>query len=266
MSGPIQLSWFADPYPELLPIWLIAFGLEAMLFGVVYPITQNAPGFQRVSRVERIIATAGVALGYLFLTLSVLRTSYAAYAVYLHLLFRGVEGAAAPHLYVKVYDLLKGNGYGGSLGTKVKHKLAVLFVLALGAYLAVKAVVGMPQIGGYWYNLGMVYTVVVASVTALAVRWRYREISDELNSGVVMGLALCIAGAQVYGFTLAGDIALTVAGSVVYAIGFWASAYYHIDSVVTSSSPPTTGRCPHCQQPLPPDQQPKFCPHCGNSV
>lgn len=266
MSGPIQLSWFADPFPELLPIWLIAFGLEAMLFGVIYPITRNAPGFQRVSRLERIITAGGVALGYLFLTLSVLRTSYAAYAVYLHLLFRGVEGAAAPHVYVKIYDFLSGKGYGGSLATKIKHKLAVVFVLALGAYLAVKAVVGTPQIGGYWYNLSMVYTVVVASVTALAVRWRYREISNELNSSVVIGLALCIAGAQIFGFTLTGDVALTLVGSVVYAIGFWTSAYFHIDSVVTNGGSPPTGRCPHCQQSLPPDRQPQFCPHCGNSV
>lgn len=266
MLLPLQISWFVGPDPALLPTWLIALGLEAMFFGGTYQVLQNVPNYQNVSRLEKTIAAGGVALGYLFLTLSVLRTAYAEYAAFLYLVFRGVEGVAATHLYVKVYNVLQGKGLGGNYVAKAKHMLGVFFIFGLGSYLALKAILGTPRVAGYWYNLSMVYTGVVAAVSVMAVRWRYRDLAKDLNTGVVGGLALCIAGAQIFGFTLAGDIALTLAGSVVYSFGFWVSAYLLWGKIITGGNPAPRSDCPNCQQTLPTGQRPQYCPHCGTSL
>jgi len=266
MVSPFQIGWYIEPEPALLPIWLIALGLEAMFIAGTHQALDNVSGYQDLTRLERAIAAGGVAFGYLFLTLSVLRTNYGWYAGFLYLVFRGVEGVAAIHMYAKVYNFLRGKGFGGSYTARAKHMLAVFFVLALGLYLTIKALVGSSRIGGVWYNLSMVYTGVVAVVSVLAVRWRYRDIAREVPNGVVGGLALCIAGAQIFGFTLAGDIVLSIAGSVVYSIGFWVAAYLLWGEIITDAVQSSPSTCTHCQQSLPTDHQPQYCPHCGNQV
>lgn len=196
MQSVNQVGWFIDPSPSLLPIWLITLGLEAMFLGGTHQVLKHVDEFQAVSQIERAIATGGIGLGYLFLTLSVLRTSYAEYAAFLHLVFCGVEGVAATHIYLKLIR------FSSDYLAKAKHLLAVFFVLVLGSYLVVKALVGSPTAFGIQYNLAIVYTIVVATLSALAVRWRYRTIAQELNPGVVGGLALCIAGSQIFAFDL----------------------------------------------------------------
>ena len=270
MRTVLQIDWFIDPNPELLPIWLIALGLEAMFVGASWQVLQQMSGYRQSTKLERSIAVFGVGLGYLFLTLSVLRTSYGSYAGYLYLVFRGVEGVAATHIYLKAFNFLRGKGSGGNLKNKAKHLLVVFFVAALGGYLILKGLVERPRFGGIWYDVSLIYTVMVALLSFLAVRWRYRDITADLNSGVILGLAMCIAGAQIFGFSLTGDILLTAAGSVVYSVGFWFSVYLMWGEVLTGSSGGEVNRasstCPHCQQPLPKGIHNQFCPHCGNSI
>lgn len=282
---PLQLDWVVDTNPRLLPVWLIALGLEAMFLGLAWQLLRRADGYQQVSSLERALAVGGIGLGYLFLTLSVLRTAYGGYAAYLYLLFRGVEGVAATHIYLKLYDVLQGRGFGGSLAARAKHLLAVFFVLALGGYLVLKALVGQPRVGGVWYDLSMVYTVGVATLTFLAVRWRYRNVAAELNDGIVLGLALCIAGAHIFGFSLPGEVLLTLGGGVAYSAGFWGSAVLLWGQVASGrrgqrgggagrsgkggqrGGPGQSRRvCPHCGQSLPSGTANNFCPHCGKAV
>lgn len=262
---PLQIGWFLDPEPSVLPIWLIALGLEAMFLGGTYQAFENFSGLQNISQIERAVAVGGLGFGYLFLTLSVLRTSYAGYAAFLYLVFRGVEGVAATHLYVKIYELLQGKGLSGNYALKAKHILVVFFVFALGSYLVLKAIVDAPQVAGYQYDLTMVYTGVVATVSVLAVRWRYRDVAKELNSGIVGGLALCIAGSQIFGFSLTGDVLLTVAGSLIYSLGFWISAYFLWADIIMGSTH-SSNTCPQCQQTPPGGTTPQYCPHCGHEL
>lgn len=266
MQSVNQVGWFIDPSSSLLPIWLIALGLEAMFLGGTHQVLKRVDEFQAVSQIERAIATVGIGLGYLFLTLSVLRTSYAEYAAFLYLVFRGVEGVAATHIYLKLIRFFQGKGFSSDYLAKAKHLLVVFFVLVLGSYLVVKALVGSPTAFGIQYNLAIVYTIVVATLSALAVRWRYRTIAQELNPGVVGGLALCIAGSQIFAFGLGGDIALSIAGSIVYTIGFWASAYLLLGDIIFDTNDSSSNECPHCHGSLPSNQQAQYCPHCGNAI
>lgn len=266
MQSVNQVGWFMHPDPSLLPIWLMMLGLEAMFLGGTHQVLKRVDEFQSVSQIERSIATGGIGLGYLLLTLSVLRTNYAAYAAFLHLVFRGVEGVAATHLYLKLIRFFQGKGFAGDYIAKAKHLLAVFFVLALGGYLIMKVLVGSPTAFGIQYNLAIVYTVVVAALSALAVRWRYRAIAQELNPGVVAGLALCIAGSQIFAFDLGGDIALSIVGSIVYSIGFWASAYLLLGDIILDTNDSSSNECPHCQGSLPSNKPAHYCPHCGNAT
>ena len=263
-AGVLQVGWFTDPAPADLPVWLIALGLEAVFLGVVWQVVSELSGFEGLSGVERLLGVGGTGLGYLFLTLSVLRSSYGVYAAFLFLLFRGVEGVAGVHLLARILAFLRGGGLDGNLGPRVRHLLVVFFVTALGSYLVVKGLLGRPVVAGVWYDVAVVYTVGTAVLAFLAVRWRFRDVADEVNPGVTSGLALCIAGAQVFGFSLAGDVLLTLAGSVVYSAGYWVGALSLFGWVVLPGRGGTD--CPDCGADIFGASGSNYCPHCGGKL
>lgn len=262
----LQLDWFVDPRPAALPIWLIALGLEAMFIGSVWQVTREVPGFSSLSPVERLVGVCGLGLGYFFITLSVLSTAYGVYAGFLYILFRAVEGVAALHIFYRIYDFVRGEGLESDLTKRVKHLLLTFFIMALSIYLLLKVLVVGPVLGGIWYDISVIYTVSVATLSFLAVRWRYRHISSELNSGIVFGLALCIAGAQIFGFSLTGDVLLMFAGSVVYSAGFWGSAYALWGNALFKNNMSRKSRCENCQGTVPASSNANYCPHCGATL
>jgi hypothetical protein len=163
-------------------------------------------------------------IGYFLLALSVVRGAFPLYAAYLSLLFKFLEGAAAVQFYHRVLSFLQSGRLSGNPWPKVRHHLVVVFVLGIGTYLVVSIVTEGPFLVGLRYDVTLVYTLVTVAVTFLGVRWRLRVVGGDLNSAVLLGVTLGVAGAAVYDYTLAGELLVAAAGSTAYAVGFWAAA------------------------------------------
>ncbi|MGB9958823.1 hypothetical protein ACOZ4B_20885 (plasmid) [Haloferax prahovense] len=195
---------------------------------------------------ERIFGVFGLGVGFLFFSLSVLRTSYGMYAIFLYLLFRVVEGVAVVQFYRRVLDFLKTKSLSGNLSAKIRYHLLVLFIIAVGSYLVLQVITSELYIHAFWYDIQLIYTMVSFLLAFIGVRWRLRKVKTEYNIAVISGIGLCIAGAQTFDFAGTTDIVLSFAGAGAYSVGFWIAALFLLKEVVT----PTTSKCTNCGENL----------------
>lgn len=256
---PLQAGWVLDPLPPDLPIWLLSLGLEAMFIGAVVKATKQSGLWGELATFQRLFGVFGLAVGYFFSALALLSTSYAAYAAYLFLLFRTLEGAAAVQIYQRVLEFIKKGTVSGNVRSRLRYHLVTVFIAGLGLYLAIKVLTSGPIYRGVWTDLSLIYTIFVSVLTFLAVRWRLRHVTSDYNVGIVSGIALGVAGAQVYGFTLAEDLLVFVGGSICYSFGFWVAAGFLFGSRLFGGS----AECSSCNKDLSGYDDPSFCPQCG---
>lgn len=221
MGLVIQLSWILDPHPGQLPILLMVSGLALLLFGGLRrTIQSSASGLQ--SRPAK-IALLTLSVGYLLLALAVLQESYPLYGAYLFIIFKGVEGAAAARFYRKVAYVLRNRTLSG--GTRIRDRvyhLGLVFsiILAGAGFVVYLSTSGYENV--YSTSL-MIYTVVLVSISALGVWWRLQMVSADYATPTLVGFVLCITGGQTFGYaTLTREILVMIAGSVAFAVGFWA--------------------------------------------
>ncbi|WP_152421495.1 hypothetical protein [Haloferax gibbonsii] len=250
--------------PSTLPVWLITLGIESMFLGVVINAVKQQGLYSQYTRRERLVGVLGLGLGYFFIALSLIQGNFGLYGTYLFILFRAVEGAAAVLIFVRLLTFFRGGYYSSSVFTKVRHILVVFFITTLGVSLLLKILIDGPFIGSLWYNLSLVYTVLVVVLTLISVRWRLRKVQADTNLGVTGGIALGVAGGQIYSFSLASEIAILLLGSLVYTIGFWSAASLLFSSGIWGLFSSST--CSQCDADLSQYNDPEFCPQCGNST
>jgi hypothetical protein len=260
MDVLLQTNWLIDPVPRTLPIWLLSLGLEAMFLGIVVQAMRESGVLSQLTSRERLVGVLGTGAGYFFLSLSVIRTSYGAYAAFLFVLFRTLEGAAAVQIYARILAFLQDGSLPGDFKAKFRHYLVTFFIIALGSYLVLHVLIRGPFLRGFWYDLSLVYTVTSATLAYVSVRWRLRDVQSDINGAVIAGIAVCIAGAQIYGFSLTEDVLLSVVGGVVYAIGFWSAAWFLFGDRLLGSDPNT---CSNCDFDHSSYTSPSYCPNCG---
>jgi hypothetical protein len=77
----------------------------------------------------------------------------------LYLVFRGVEGVTATHIFYRIYQFVREGSLETTVTKRARHLPVAFFVLALGAYLILDGLAGRPVIGSVRYDLTAVYTV-----------------------------------------------------------------------------------------------------------
>ncbi|MFB6196270.1 MAG: hypothetical protein ABEI80_08855 [Haloplanus sp.] len=226
MTGTVlQTGWLYAAKPRGLPIWLLVVGLQLLILGGLWKVYRQHPGFggSKTGRLS-LLALGG---GYLFSALSVIRTDYGAYAAFLFLLFRGLEGAAAVRFYRKVTFVLRNRRTpsGSNVSSFVTRRLLVFFFGVVGVGLLVSALApGAVERAGFSVaNPRGLYTAVTFSFAMLGVYWRLAPVRDDYNWLVLIGFGFSVAGAELFNYAaLATEVALSFAGGVAYAVGFWA--------------------------------------------
>jgi hypothetical protein len=270
MLAALQSNWIVDPIPQNLPTWAMVLGLEALLLGTVLEVGEQIPVFNSMNDREQFVITMALAIGFLFLALSILRSAYDIYATYLFLLFRTVEGAAVVRFYRKVLYVLQNWSLPGStsLGDKALHYLVVFSVLAGGLGLAFNVLSNGPVFRSFWYDLALIYTVTSFLLAFLGANWRLQVVENKLNGLIIVGFALCVAGAEIFNYaSISGDIAVTFAGAITYMIGFWvAVGLWGLDAFSPTGVSQSDDSCEYCGTLLTEYQQPKFCPDCGAKI
>lgn len=228
--GLLQIAWFISPRPSHLSIWLMVLGSEMLIAsGLMRAVSRNG-------RNSRVLVGAGfLSVGYLFMALAVMSNFFNAFAVYLFLLFRSVEGAAAARFYRTVAYVLRSRTLPGGtrFGSRVKLFLAPFFVIVVGvgvllSLLRTFGLGGTPVIE--------IYTPTMVGVTSLSVWWRVRSLRQEYAIATLLGFTTCITGAEIYGFaTVATEITVSLSGFVAFGVGFWLLIALWMTNVVSHS-------------------------------
>jgi hypothetical protein len=219
---PIQVDAVLAPLPPTLPIWTLVTGL-AFLFGGVLLQFVDRRRLLDGNRRARLIVVVSISGGFLLAGISLLRTSFGAYALFLFLVFSLIQGAAAVHFYQRVVAFVQTGSLDQHLsGNRLTYALAKMFVLLIGlmVLLDVLSVIG----GGFWRRAQLAYTVVVGGTSALGARYRLRAVEGDVHQLVIYGLILCIAGAELFDYSLTGELLVSMAGSVAFSVGFWICA------------------------------------------
>lgn len=228
MKLVLQANWLLEPFSPTLPIWLITVGLESIFIGFAVKSAKEMGLWNQLNQRQQAIGVFGIAVGYFFAALSVISVAFHAYSVYLFLLFRMVEGGATVQIYRKIIDFFNSGTPSGTFKAKIRHRVVSFFILGIGVYLMFIVVTSGPIFRGFSYDLSLIYTVLLSILTFISVRWRLRKAEQEFNTAIVSGIAFGVAGAQTYGFTLVGDVTITIAGVLTYSIGFWIAAWYFL--------------------------------------
>jgi len=271
MRPPVLvLQWFIETTPSGLPILVIVLGLEFIFFGVVDMAKSDVPIIDSMPPQERKMVSLCLALGFLFAALSLLQSNLSVYAVYLFLLFRTLEGAAAVLFYQKVAHVITNRSLPSStrFKEKAKHLLLVFAIVAGGLGVAFHLLADASGTNFPWYQLAGVYTIVSFLLAILGVRWRLQPLSDDMNTPLIVGLALCIGGAEIFNYgSIFTEIAITGLGVLTYQAGFWAAVVIIGLHTVLPSTPTTDeSQCSSCGDDLSEYQSPVYCPSCGHNI
>lgn len=271
MIETIQISqWLLVPDASNLPVLAMILGLELMFFGVVTMGIEDIPIVDAMPSRERRVVTASLAMGFLFAALSLLQSNLDLYAVYLFLLFRTIEGAAAVRFYQKVAHIIVTQSLPTSnrFKKKAKHLLLVFAIVAGGFGVALNIIANASGRTFPWYQLAVVYTIVSFLLAVLGVRWRLQLISDDINTPLIIGLALCIGGAEIFNFgSIFTEIAVISTGSITYQAGFWAAVLLTgINTILPATTTANDTICGSCGEDLSKFQSPAYCPNCGHNT
>lgn len=221
----LQTGWLYDTKPGGLPIWLLIVGLQLLILGGLRKVAKQHPVLGSGSANGR-LGLVVLGMGYLFAALSVIQTNYGAYAAFLFVLFRGLEGAAAVRFYRKVLFVVRQRRMPSGTGAAgfVTHRLLVFFlsVVSLGLLVSALAPATVERAGFSVANPRGVYTVTTFSMAMLGVYWRFTPVQSDFNWLVILGFGLSVAGAELFNYAALGtEVVMTVVGSVAYSAGFW---------------------------------------------
>lgn len=221
----LQTGWLYAPQPRRLPILLFVVGLQLLIFGGLRKVYRSNPGFARLPKTGR-VGMAVLGTGYLFAALSVIQANYSAYAAFLFVLVRGLEGAAAVRFYRKVVFVVRNRQApgGASAGSFVTHRLLVFFFTVVGLGLLVSALTPttVERAGFSIANPRGVYTASTFALAVLGVYWRLAPVKDDYNWLILTGFSLSVAGAELFNYAALGtEVALSFVGGAAYSAGFW---------------------------------------------
>lgn len=225
MFGALGTGWAYAPKPRGLPVWLLVIGLQLLVFGGLRAAFRTHPLLDTDSTHAR-LGLVVLGMGYLFAALSVIRTNYGAYAAFLFVLFRGLEGAAVIRFYRKVVFAFRNRRTpnGANATAFVTYHLLVFFlaVVGFGLLLAGLAPATAAEAGVSVADPRLLYTAVTFSLSMLGVYWRLTPTGDTVDWIVVVGFGLSIAGAELFNYASLGtEVALTLVGIAAYSAGFW---------------------------------------------
>lgn len=221
-----QLGWFYDAVPAQLPVWLLVGGLELLILGALVNLHGTTPALSNMRPSDRLLGLSALGAGYFFTALSVVESSYGAYAAFLFVLFRAVEGAAGLQFYYRLVTVIRG-GTGSSTtggGSFVLYRLTTFFLVLVGVGLLLATVLPGRSAPGLVapFDPRFVYTVTSLLIAVLGVYSRMRPLASAYHGATVAGMALGVAGAELYNYrTLATEVTVTLAGGLAYAVGFW---------------------------------------------
>lgn len=213
------------PVPAEFPILAMILGLAVLLFGGLLSVWRSNPSLSNRTTFDTVFGLFTLTGGYLFFALAFLQSSYGAYAGYLYLLFRIVEGAAGVRFYHKVMTVIQTRHLpGGSSGFTTY--LAATFFVTIGA---VGLFIHIVREGAVYrsiqFDARMVYTAATFSISGLGIYWRMTSVGRSFNRPVIVGFVLCVAGAELFNYAFIGtELALYALGFVAYSIGFWSLA------------------------------------------
>lgn len=220
-----QLGWFYEPVPEQLPVVLLVVGLELLVLGGLSRLEDVSPVLSDLRPFDRLFGLYALGAGYLFAALAVVGANYGAYAAFLVVLFRTVEGAAGVQFYYRVVAHVRGGTTpsASSGGPFIVYRLATFFLAVVGLWLFVAAVApGRDAALLLPADPRFVYTATSFAIAVLGVYWRMRPLGNAYNGATVAGMALGVAGAELYNYrNPATEITVTFTGAIAYAFGFW---------------------------------------------
>lgn len=210
-----QLNWFIDPTPTTLPTWLMILGLEALTLAAVFKAFGG-----RVGHRATVIGGTCLGLGYFFTALSIISSNYDSYALYLLVLFRTIEGAAAARFYRKVVHVFRNQSLPGSrFKSRIVHMMVIYFVMLTGVGLAIASFNSSTS----WYpQVTVIYTITMTIITGLGVWWRVSQLRGRYALPVLLGFVVSVTGAHMFDYGgVPKEIFVSLMGNVGFTAGFW---------------------------------------------
>jgi len=234
--APVQVGLFVDEVPRWLGPALIFFGIECLL-GIF--VSRHLIRVHQHPPKEFQIAVWLIILGVLFSTAGFTQIAGITplFALLLLVLGRMIEGAATIRLLRKVEAAFKSGGGSGlsvfeRLVSKFLSKLryrAVIGLVILVTYTAILyTVLFSPLHRSLQYDIALYWTVMVFTLSIIGLSWKLSDIQDELGSPLILGLFLCVAGAEVFNFQAVGELATIGLGAVGHFLGLFLAGLFYL--------------------------------------
>jgi hypothetical protein len=235
---PVQVGVFIDEVPSWLGPALIFFGLECLLATF---ISRHLNRIYQHPPQEFRIAIWLVILGTLFLTTGFSQVVGIAPLFAFLLLFFGrmIEGAAAIRLLRKVEAAIESSRSSGptlperllnKLLSKFRYRALTGFVI-LVAYAAISyTILFGPLHQSLQYDIALYWTVMVFTLSIMGLSWKLSDIQSELGSPLLLGLFLCVGGAEVFNFQFIGNLVTIILGTIGHFVGLVLAIFFYLFS------------------------------------
>lgn len=233
---PGQVGVFVDEVPRWLGPTLIFFGIESLL-GIF--VSQKLTRLSQHSPKEFQLAIYLAVLGILFSTAGFTQIVGVTplFALLLLVLGRMIEGAAVVRLLRKIEAAIESGGNSGQtllerLVSKFLSKLryrVLTGLVTLATYTAISyTVLFGPLHRGLRYDIALYWTVMVFTLSIMGLSWKLSDIQDDLGSPLILGLFLCVAGAEVFNFQAVGELATIVLGAIGHLLGMLLAGLFYL--------------------------------------
>ncbi|MCU4801348.1 hypothetical protein OB920_13285 [Halobacteria archaeon HArc-gm2] len=259
MREILQIRWFVDYVPEWLGAFLLAVGLalSVVVFWIISFWKTNFDNDELEYWYSSILAMVGA--GFLSLYLYLNQTFL--FAAALLLTGRWIEGVAATRFVGRVLVFLSDKQQEGSainrfIRRRLNHLFWLVLTVIISGWLAVYVLILGYREAPSTYQLALVWTIVVGSMSVFALVWKFRRVfkakyyeitASSIDSStnttliaiIITGLILAVVGAELYNFriltvetTIQGldigidpiEIGLLILGNICYIGGFvWAT-------------------------------------------
>ena len=230
---PLQLSWLIDF--RFVPNWLgptiVFFGSEFILIGAIKTaLSEQIDYWHDFHQRKQKSIIAGLVVGILALASAVIQTYdlLTPYGIFWFALGRILEGVATIRLYQRIERYFWGDGSSArfsSVFSSIRHRLLSVFVIMIAIYFIIEILKSGPFIYTSRYDIALVITGLIVTLTSLATRRKMRVVRDDFPQEIILGYFLCIAGAEIFNLSITGDIVSFIVGDIAYSIGFWYGAY-----------------------------------------
>jgi hypothetical protein len=217
-----------DTVPEWVAPILVILGIEIIIGRKIVLAIGNLQKTRQVqitNREQRAII-GGLTLGILFSALAVIQKVQISneYAILLLFCGRAIEGAAAIRFYKKIIVFLRDGKYSGSIVSKVKHKLTILFILSITIFVFIYILIDGPIFNSIGYSVQFLWMISVLSITTLSLRWKLRPVWGIVDRKSLIGVLFFVGGAEIFNHSFLGEVVALIAGAIGYTLGFWFTA------------------------------------------